>query len=39
MPSFDCEYDGDIEIPDSLICEETSICPAYQEDDRPEEND
>jgi hypothetical protein len=30
MPGFECEYQGDIQIPDDMVCEENSKCPAYQ---------
>jgi hypothetical protein len=29
MPGFECNYDGDIEIDDDMICNEDSTCPAY----------
>ena len=30
MPGFECEYSGDILIPDSLVCNEDNSCPAYE---------
>lgn len=30
MPGFECIYDGEIIIPDDLICKEDSSCPAFQ---------
>lgn len=29
-PMFECNYDGEIEIPNEMVCEENSKCPAYQ---------
>lgn len=30
MPGFECIYDGEIEIPEEMTCNENSECPAYQ---------
>lgn len=29
-PMFECIYEGNILIPDEMVCEENSKCPAYQ---------
>ncbi len=29
MPCFECTYEGDIEIPDGMVCKENKNCPAY----------
>lgn len=30
MPGFVCEYNGDKQIPEDMVCRESAECPAYK---------